>query len=106
MAKQVMIVELRGKTEVRRETVNVAHLHPMQLPDFLGSQGVSTVIAGGVDRYLQELLRLRNIEVIWGINGNVDEVMAVHLRNGLQLGMGLCPPPRGRRRRRFRGVHI
>ena len=103
LAKEVIIVELQGKREMGRDTVNVSLLHPMEIPDFLASQGVTKVIAGGVNWHLQEMLRVHNIEVIWGIMGDVDEVLGFFLKKGLQDGMGPCPPSGRWRRRRFRG---
>jgi predicted Fe-Mo cluster-binding NifX family protein len=103
LAKEVCIIELRGKKEMGREKVNISLLHSMEIPDFLAAQGVTKVIAGGVDWHLQEMLRVHNIEVIWGIMGDVDEVLAFYLRKGLRDGMGPCPP---RRRRRFRGLRM
>jgi hypothetical protein len=103
LAKEVIIIELRGKREIGREKVNISLLHPMEIPDFLASQGVTKVIAGGVNWHLQEILRVHNIDVIWGIMGAVDEVMAFFLKKGLQDGMGPCPPPSRERRKRFRG---
>ena len=93
LAKEVIIVELQGKREMGRDTVNISLLHPMEIPDFLASQGVTKVIAGGVNWHLQEMLRVYNIEVIWGIMGDVDELLALFLKKGLQDGMGPCPPP-------------
>jgi len=104
LAKEVIIVELQGKREMGREKVNISLLHPMEIPDFLASQGVTRVIAGGVDWHLQEMLRMYGIEVIWGIIGDVDNVLDLYLSNKLRLGMGPCPPMR--RRRRFRGLRV
>jgi predicted Fe-Mo cluster-binding NifX family protein len=103
LAKEVVIVELQGKREVGREKVDISLLHSLEIPDFLATQGVTKVIAGGVTRHLQEMLRIHNIDVIWGIMGAVDEVLEFYLKKGLQDGMGPCPPMR--RRRRFRGLH-
>ena len=105
LAKEVIIVDLQGKKEMGRYKVNIALLHPMEIPDFLASQGVTKVIAGGVNWHLQEMLRVHNIEVIWGIMGDVDEVLAFFLKKGLQDGMGPCPPSDRWRRRRFRGLY-
>jgi predicted Fe-Mo cluster-binding NifX family protein len=104
LAKEVIIVELQGKREMGREKVDISLLHPLEIPDFLASQGVTKVIAGGVNWHLQEALRMNNINVIWGIMGDVDEVLAFYLKKGLQDGMGPCPPMR--RRRRFHGLHV
>lgn len=106
LAKEVIIVELQGKREMRRDKVNISLLHLMEIPDFLASQGVTKVIAGGVNWHLQEMLRVYNIDVIWGIMGDVDEVLAFFLKKGLQDGMGPCPPPGRWRKRRFRGFHL
>ena len=103
LAKEVMIVELQGKRKMGRKKVNISLLHPMEIPDFLASQGVTKVIAGGVDWHLQEMLRMHGIEVIWGIIGDVDNVLDLYLSKRLRLGMGPCHPVR--RRRRFRGLH-
>ena len=84
--------------------VNISLLNLMEIPDFLASQGVTKVIAGGVNWHLQEMLRFRNIDLIWGIMGDVDEVLALYLSKGLQDGMGPCPPRT--RRRRLRGLRI
>jgi predicted Fe-Mo cluster-binding NifX family protein len=105
LAKEVIIVELRGKREMGREKVDISLLHLLEIPDFLASQGVTKVIAGGVNWHLQEALRLNNIDVVWGIMGDVDEVLEFYLKKGLYDGMGPCPPTR-RRRRRFRGFHF
>ncbi|RLB08234.1 MAG: hypothetical protein DRG50_00420 [Deltaproteobacteria bacterium] len=104
LAKEVVVAELKGRREVGRERLNISGLYPMEIPDFLASKGVTKVIAAGVDWYLQEIFRLHNIDVTWGIMGNVDEVLNFYLTEGLQMGMGLCPPRRSRRR--FRGFHF
>lgn len=106
LAKEVCIIELQGKKEIGREKVNISLLHPMEIPDFLASQGVTKVIAGGVNWHLQEILRVHNIDVIWGIMGAVDQVLEFYLKKGLVDGMGPCPPPNRGRRRRFRGLYL
>lgn len=104
LAKEVIIVEVRGGREIQREKVDISLLHPVEIADFFVSQGVTRVIAGGVDWYLLEMLRMHNIEVTWGIIGDVDDVLDLYQKNRLQLGMGPCPPRRGRRR--LRGFHV
>lgn len=104
LAKEILVAELRGRRATGIEKVDITHLHPMEVPDFLASKGITKIIAGGVDWYQQEIFKLRNIDVTWGIMGNVNEVLAFYLRKGLHLGMGPCPPQR--KRRRFRGFQF
>jgi predicted Fe-Mo cluster-binding NifX family protein len=98
LTKEVVVVELHQRKEIGREKVDTSKLHPMELPSFLASKGVTKIIAGGVDWYLLEMFRSHHIDVTWGIMGNVDEVLNFYKHKGLQLGMGLCPPRRRRRR--------
>ena len=97
----ILIVELSGRQEIRRKTVEAGKYYPEQIPELLGKEGVEVVISGGMNQHFQNLFRLRGIEVIWGIIGEADDVLATFSSGELTPGMGFCP--RGRRRRRFRG---
>jgi hypothetical protein len=57
------------------------------------------VISGGMNQHFQSLFRRRGIEVIWGIIGEADDVLAAFMTGRLSPGMGCCL---GRRKRRFR----
>lgn len=76
---------------------------PRDLPDFLASREVSTVICGGVHRRLQEDIERRGIRVIWGVIGPAAEALSAFIRGTLRSDQFVCPGP-GRVRARHRGA--
>ena len=100
-SQAVMIVEVSGHQEIRRKTLETDDYYPEQIPVVLGKEGVEVVISGGMNKHFQDLFRFQGIQVIWGIIGEADDVLATFSSGELTPGMGFCP--RGRRRRRFRG---
>ena len=101
----VLIVEVNNRGELARKTLEVGQHYPEKIPEILSNEGVEVVISGGMNQYFQNLFHLRGIDVIWGIIGEVDDVLTAFMTGGLSPGMGCCPagrrPRRGRRR--FRG---
>ena len=100
----VLIVEVNNQGEFGRKTLEIGKYYPEKIPDLLSKEGVEVVISGGMNQHFQNLFRLRGIEVIWGIIGEVDDVLAAFMTGRLSPGMGCCPKGRQRQRqRRFRG---
>jgi predicted Fe-Mo cluster-binding NifX family protein len=97
----MLIVEVSGKSEIGRKNLKVGNYYPDQIPEILGKEGVEVVISGGMNHHFQNLFRLQGIEVIWGIIGEADDVLAAFTADQLTTGMGSCP--RGRKQRRMRG---
>ncbi|HKL11115.1 MAG TPA: NifB/NifX family molybdenum-iron cluster-binding protein [Clostridia bacterium] len=48
---------------------------PGFLPKFLAGKNVDTIISGGMGASAQELFRKRNINVVIGVTGNVEEAV-------------------------------
>ena len=104
-SQEVMIIEVDGKEEIRRNTLDVAAYYPEQIPIALSKEGVEVVISGGMNKHFQDLFRLQGIQVIWGIIGEANDALAAFKAGQLVPGMGNCPEGRRprRRQRRFRG---
>jgi predicted Fe-Mo cluster-binding NifX family protein len=100
-SQRIMIVDLDDRQEARRKTFEVRRYFPEQIPEVLWKEGVEIVISGGMNHYFQNLFRSQGIQVIWGIIGEVEEVLAAFIAGRLTPGMGCCH--QGRRRRRFKG---
>jgi hypothetical protein len=50
---------------------------------------VEVIICGGCTKNFQEVLRGNNIEVIWGIAGELPDVLKAYRGHTLTCGMGL-----------------
>jgi len=101
----VLIVEVSNQGEFARKTLEIGKYYPEKIPELLSKEGVKLVISGGMNQHFQNLFRLRGIDVIWGIIGEADDVLADFMNDRLSPGMGCCPAGRRRRQaqRRFRG---
>jgi predicted Fe-Mo cluster-binding NifX family protein len=100
-SQRAMIVDIDGQHEIHRRAIGVRSYHPEQIPDMLSKEEVELVIAGGMNQYFQDLFRDRGIQVVWGIIGDVEDVLAAYRADRLSPGMGCCRQPT-RARRRFR----
>jgi predicted Fe-Mo cluster-binding NifX family protein len=100
-SRGVMIVELSGQEEIHRRNLGVETCPPEQVPELLLKEGVAVVISGGMNHHFQNLFQSRGIQVIWGIIGEADDVLAAYKSGKLIPGMGCCL--RGQKRRRFHG---
>lgn len=63
---------------------------PGFLPNFLDSQGVKAVIAGGMGGGAVQLFDEKKIEVITGATGNIDAVLDDYLSGKLKSAGSIC----------------
>lgn len=94
----VLVVEVNSQGEFGRKTLETTRYFPEKIPELLRKEGVEVVISGGMNQHFQNLFRLQGIDVIWGVIGEVDDVLAAFSSGRLSPGMGCCPA-----RRRFCG---
>jgi predicted Fe-Mo cluster-binding NifX family protein len=101
----VLIVEVSNQGEFGRKTLEIGKYYPEKIPEILSKEGVEVVISGGMNQHFQNLFRLRGIDVIWGIIGEADDVLAAFMSGRLSPGMGCCLTRLRRRQgqKRFRG---
>ncbi|RPJ08883.1 MAG: dinitrogenase iron-molybdenum cofactor [Spirochaetaceae bacterium] len=84
-----------GKLVKKEEIPNPGH-HPGFLPQFLHQRGVECIIAGGMGMNAQMLFRENRIEILMGVSGKVDEVIAGLCNGTLEGGESLCQPGAGK----------
>jgi predicted Fe-Mo cluster-binding NifX family protein len=83
-------VDVDGQQEIHRQTVPVKRCAPEQIPELLSKERVELVICGGMNDCFQELFQELGISVIWGIIGDVEDVLAAYQAHKLVPGMGSC----------------
>ncbi len=63
---------------------------PGFLPNFLGEQGVNTIISGGMGAGAIEIFNSRDIEVITGATGPAEAAVAAYLAGTLKSTGSVC----------------
>lgn len=83
-----------GKVTSKNEIPAPAH-EPGLLPGFIAEKGASVVIAGGMGPRAVQLFEERNIRVIPGVQGSIDQVVKAFLAGKLESGGNLCDSDHG-----------
>lgn len=63
---------------------------PGILPPFLAEKGVNVIIAGGMGGAAVELFKERNIDVVIGAQGDLDDVIKKYLDGELKSTVSAC----------------
>jgi predicted Fe-Mo cluster-binding NifX family protein len=96
-----------GPAAPRREERGIADVAPARRGAFLKSAGVELLICGGISAALVALVEAEGIEVIPGIVGDTEKVLAAYrtgkLRGSRWAMPGWCGQAGGRRGRGRRG---
>ena len=79
------------------EKVDVSHASPKKILNILREREVSIFISGGMQERFQEMFRRNNIDVIWGVAGEVNEVVEAYMKGSLYPGIGPLSVPKGPR---------
>jgi predicted Fe-Mo cluster-binding NifX family protein len=90
------IVEIEGEKVLNKQEVENPGHQPAFLPQYLSEKGVSCIIAGGMGRRAEALFAEKNIQILVGVTGGVDEVIEKLISGTLEGGETLCKPGAGR----------
>ncbi|MFW5985144.1 MAG: NifB/NifX family molybdenum-iron cluster-binding protein [Halanaerobiaceae bacterium] len=63
---------------------------PGYLPRFLNEQGVDCIIASGMGRKAQDLFEQHNIDVVIGVQGEIDKGVEAYINGELEQGENIC----------------
>jgi hypothetical protein len=107
-AGRLLLVEVGEGAAARREERDIVGVAPLQRPALLRSSGASVLICGGISPALAAQVAALGIELIPGVVGPADQVLAAYgggRLSGPRWAMpGWCGQPGGgRRARRGRG---
>ncbi|MCG8451624.1 MAG: NifB/NifX family molybdenum-iron cluster-binding protein [Spirochaetales bacterium] len=87
--KFVMVTVEEGKVQAKTEIIPPAHA-PGVFPAFLGEQGATTIITGGMGARAVDLFKQQGIDVILGATGSIDDLLAVFLEGELASTGSVC----------------
>lgn len=90
------IIEIEDKKILSKEIIKNPGHQTAFLPQFLSEIGVSCILAGGMGRRAQGLFAEKDIEIMIGITGEIDEVVSKLVSGKLESGESSCIPGSGR----------
>ena len=90
------LVDIRDGSVAGREVVGNPGHHPGAIPRFLKQHGADCIIAGGMGRRALDIFADEDIQVIVGVQGTVDSVLAQLQAGTLKGGESLCKPGVGK----------
>ena len=76
------------------ERLDVSRISPGEMLHILAEKGVTVIITGGIQKRFQGMLHHSNIDVIWGVAGDVGDVFEAYMKGALHLGVGPLPTPK------------
>ena len=88
---------------VQRDEVSIPPMHPLQLAGYLKSRNIQTIICGGIPFPLIQVMQQHDMKVIYGIIGEIDEVVDAFIRGTLHVNHNFCFARRCGRGRRHHG---
>jgi predicted Fe-Mo cluster-binding NifX family protein len=83
----LLVVEIQSGREVGRSEVAAAITDPVRQADQVVNLGAGLVVCGGIGEILLGLIEAKNIHIIPGVSGDIDDVLAA-------LSSGELPHPR------------
>ncbi len=87
----ILTVEPESKQVISTETIGSPPHQPGMLPAWLKSQGVNSIIAGGMGMRAQDLFRMYGIDVVIGAQGGSPErLVEDYLGGSLVTGDNPC----------------
>lgn len=78
-----------GKITRKEFLENPGH-RPGYLPKFLSENGANVIIAGGMGASAQELFKANDIEVVVGVNGNIENAINQFIIGKLTSSNSVC----------------
>jgi predicted Fe-Mo cluster-binding NifX family protein len=100
--REMMVVTVEDGRIVSRKRVMMTPEMFVSLPAVLASEHISVMICGGIHPRFQQTLQGQNIQLVWGVVGDWQEVLQAYLNGTLQTNPAFCLRRDFRRDRRLR----
>ena len=103
--REIMVVAVEDGRLVSRKRVRMTSEMFESFPAILASEHISVMICGGIHPRFQQAIQGQDIQLVWGVVGEWQEVLQAYLNGTLQANPSFClhhDPRRGHRFRRGR----
>ena len=93
LTREIFIYDVNQSNKKPIEKLDVSNFSPERVMQLLAERKVRVIISGGMQERFQVMFLKSNVDVIWGIAGNVKDVVETYLRGTLRCGMGILGRP-------------
>ena len=100
--RDIIIVTAENGQSVSHKHITITPQHWTAFSQLLIEEGVSVMICGGIHPRFQHFIQAQNIQLIWGILGEWQEVLQAYLQGTLQSDSDFCLCRDERQNGRFR----
>jgi len=91
LSRKILIYDNQAPEKGPVEKMDVSSLSPVESLNILIRRGVQVVIVGGIQERYQAMFRNQHIEVMWGVIGEVNDVIRAYMKGALYPGIGRVP---------------
>jgi predicted Fe-Mo cluster-binding NifX family protein len=88
LSHEIHIYDVKTSDREPSEKIDVSSLSPLESLNLLVGKEVRTVIVGGIQERYQAIFLDHHIKVIWGVMGEVNDVIQVYKKKSLYPGIG------------------
>ena len=88
LTREMLIFDEENPQNKPIERLDMSRVSPEKILHILAEKEVGIIITGGIQKRFQEMLLHSNIDVIWGVAGEVDEVLEAYMQGALHPGVG------------------
>jgi len=88
LTHELLIFDAKNPLKGPVRTINVPEIPAEKLFDMFAENKVEVVISGGTQKRFQEMFLRNSIDVIWGVTGEVDDVVEAYKKGILYSGIG------------------
>ena len=102
-AREIIIVTVEDGKILSKKRLTMTQEKFISLPEVVASERISVMICDGIHPRFQQVIQGQNIQLVWGVVGEWQDVLQAHLNGTLQSNPAFCPRHGHRRGSRFRG---
>ena len=93
LGPEILIYDFKISRQKPFETIDISGISADKILNILLRRDVEVIICGGCREKFQEVLRGNHIEVIWGVAGELPDVLESYGSHKLTCGIGLVSSP-------------
>lgn len=90
------VLEIDGKEIISRDLIESPGHSPGMLPEYFSKLNIGTVVASGMGMRARELFEQKNIDIILGVQGEIEKIIEDIVEGRLKGGESSCRPGAGK----------